>query len=886
MRLLKSRLVASTVMAAGALALAPALAHAAATQLEEVVVTAQKTTQNVQNVPIAITAVTARELDQKGITDVAKLTDIAPNVTLDAGTPFSGSDTVLSAYIRGIGQDDFAFNLDPGVGVYVDGVYLARSVGANTDMLDVDRVEVLKGPQGSLFGRNTIGGAISIVTRDPSDQFKFNSEITTGQFSRLDVKATTDIPINDKILTSFTFSEERRNGWQNRIPFPGIKSGSGLIPDCDAAVPAGQVCPVAYEAATDFPAAGYGSSQRPGGDNKWSTRGKILLLPADNLRITLSGDYTYVDQPASPNTVLAINGNQPGNVLPGAFGAATLSPLYNACLLGAPIGVLCSQPRLNVSPVPTPVPALPAIGGVNVDGNPNNNLAPYGPWFETGNPDFTYETGNSFSRLKNMGVAATIDWKVSPEADLKLISGYRQLHWDTGEDLDGSPLTILATSFDMTQHQWSEELQLTGKAIDNRLDYVLGAYYFQEGGWLHDFVTFPDALLQIDGPNNLNTNAEALYAHADFKVTDLISIVAGARYTWEHKEFQGYQTDDNALSYKASGCYPASAPATIIGGPPGLTCAQLLGFPPGGPYSPYQYYPTGPFHQDFEKFDPTAGIELHPSQDLMVYGTFSQGFKTGSWTTRLSEPNPTYNSSLYFGPETATSEEIGIKSEWFDRRLRLNLAGFHTIYDNIQLNSQIGISPTIVNAGNARMWGGEAEAEALIGNGWSFTSSLGYTDAKYTKLNNVQDNGFDLTLTSCPERLPSTGPNSRYNNPTVQNGACALPKTPKLKIYYGPQYVADMGNRGELQFNVDWTYTSTLYNDIGNTAELKRPPLNNLNASVTYRPTGGHWEMSVGGTNLTNNRYVVSGQNQGGVAVIDAIYSDPTEWYATFRFRY
>src|SRR5215470_15601303 len=156
-----------------------------AQELEEVVVTATRRSENIQDVPIAVTAVTAQQLESKGINDVAKLSAIAPNVTLDAGTPFSGSDTVLAAYIRGIGQNDFAFNQDPGVGVYVDGVYLARSVGSNTSMLDVERVEILKGPQGTLFGRNTIGGAISIVTRDPKPDFMFRSEVTTGQYSRL-----------------------------------------------------------------------------------------------------------------------------------------------------------------------------------------------------------------------------------------------------------------------------------------------------------------------------------------------------------------------------------------------------------------------------------------------------------------------------------------------------------------------------------------------------------------------------------------------------------------------------------------------------------------------------------------------------------------------------
>jgi iron complex outermembrane receptor protein len=881
---LRIRLTASTILAGTALLLAPALALAADAPaqggLPEVVVTATKTTQNVQNVPVAVTAVTAQALQQKGINDVAKLSNIAPNVTLDAGTPFSGSDTVLSAYIRGIGQDDFAFNLDPGVGVYVDGVYLARSVGANTNMLDVDRVEILKGPQGTLFGRNTIGGAISIITRDPGHEFMVKGEVTTGQFSRADVKVTADLPISETLLTSITIDEERRNGWQHRIPFPGVKSGSGLIPDCDASVPAGQICPVVFDSTTQFPASGYASSQRPGGENKWSVRGKAVWMPSENFKATFAADYTFVDQPASPNTALRINGDTANNVLPGAFGAATLSPLYNACIVGAPIGFLCTEPRLNVSPVPTPVPPLPPLNAVNVDGNPTNNRIPWGPWFETNNPDVTYEGGNSFSRLKNEGGSLTLDWQAAPWAHLKLISAYRQLHWDSGMDLDGSPLSILEPSFDMTQHEWSEELQMTGQLMDNRLNYAVGAYYFQEGGWLHDYVIFPAAVLMIDGPNQLHTNAEAIYAHAEYKLTDLISIVAGGRYTWEHKEFQGYQTDDNGLAYKASGCYPPSA--FIFS--PVADCQAVLGFPVPG--APYQYYPLGPFHQNFTKFDPTAGLELHPTRDLMIYGTFSEGFKTGSWTTRLSSPHPTYDSELHFGPENAYSEEIGVKSEWFDHRLRLNLAGFHTIYKGIQLNSQIGISPTIVNAGNARIWGFEAEAEALLGGGFSWTASLGYTDAKYTFLNNVGDNGFSLTLTSCPERLPSTGPNSRYNNATIQNGACALPKTPKLKVYMGPQYVMDLMGHGALQWNLDWTYTSTLYNDIGNTAELRRPPTNILNASVTYREPKDRWEISVGGTNLTNERYVVSGQNQGGVATIDAVYSDPAEWYATFRFHF
>ena len=178
-KVLRARLLgrAASVAVLATCVLAP-VAHAQTGGIEEIIVTAQKRAENIQNVPIAITAFSGSDLQTKGITDLHQLSNMTPNVNLEAGSPFSGDRSVLSASIRGIGQDDFAFNLDPGVGIYLDGVYLARTIGANVDLLDVDRIEVLKGPQGTLFGRNTIGGAISIVTRTPGDQFFVEGEAT------------------------------------------------------------------------------------------------------------------------------------------------------------------------------------------------------------------------------------------------------------------------------------------------------------------------------------------------------------------------------------------------------------------------------------------------------------------------------------------------------------------------------------------------------------------------------------------------------------------------------------------------------------------------------------------------------------------------------------
>jgi iron complex outermembrane recepter protein len=840
--------------------------------LEEIVVTAQKRSEDVQQVPIAITAISAETLKEKGITSIDQLSNFAPNVNLDAGAPFSGSDTVLSAYIRGIGQDDFAFNLDPGVGVYVDGVYLARSVGANTTMLDVDRVEILKGPQGTLFGRNSIGGAISIVTRDPGHEFLAKGEVTGGSYNRLDTRLSFDIPFTDRILSTVSFSTEKRNGYQTRIPYvQGNVGGSAGIPDCTT-----PTCPYIVDSPQQFPAAGYSAASTQGGIDKWSARGKVVVLITDDLKLTLTGDYLNVDQPASANTVIGIN------ALPGG-----LSGISNLCLLGAaspvPVTVafkaLCTSTRGGLSPTPTTMPVSTPLYGLNADGNPYNNYLPYDSRFQTANIDQTYANGNNFSKLKNFGMSNVLDWSIGNGMNLKWIQAYRALHWDAGMDLDGSPETVLATSFDMIQHQTSEELQLNGTAVDSRLNYAVGAYYFEEAGHLHDFVTFPMGILQIDGPNDLATSAEALYAHLNFKLTDHWSLTAGGRETREHKTFQGYQTDDNGLAYKISGCVNPLAPNNL-GAPATLTCQQVIGFPVVG--SPYTYYPTGPFHQDYSNFSPTVGVDFHINQDMMLYASFSKGYKTGSWTTRLSNPHPTYDSSLHFNPEFAKTYELGFKSELFEHRVRMNLAAFETKYQNIQLNSQQGISPTIINAGNATIYGAEAEIQALLGAGFSVNAGLGYTRAYYTFMNNVGDNGYNLTLGSCPERDPAAG---APGTAQVQNGACELPKTPKFKSSLGPQYVANLPNSAALQFNVDWTYITHEFNDIGNTWQLERPDMNLINAVITYKEPNRVWEFAVGGTNLTDKRYVVSGQNQGGVAVIDASYNPPRQWYATFRFN-
>src|SRR2546430_10756815 len=176
-------------------------AQAVAQEIQEVVVTAERREEKLQDVPIAVSAFTSEALQSRALADIHALSNLTPSVNLDSGAPFSGDRSVLSASIRGIGQDDFAFNLNPGAGVYLDGVYLARTIGANQNLLDVDRVEVLKGPQGTLFGANTIGGAIRIVSHTPGSKPHFVAEADTGRFNRRDFAFTADMPISSTLLS-------------------------------------------------------------------------------------------------------------------------------------------------------------------------------------------------------------------------------------------------------------------------------------------------------------------------------------------------------------------------------------------------------------------------------------------------------------------------------------------------------------------------------------------------------------------------------------------------------------------------------------------------------------------------------------------------------------
>ena len=190
--------------------------YSAMSAMEEITVTARKRKENLQNAPISISAFTGEGLAYRGVTKIDGLANFTPNLVFQSNPGDGGSSASAAIYIRGIGQSDFVPTVEPGVGLYVDGVYIARSVGSILDLVDVQRIEVLRGPQGTLFGRNTIGGAISVTTKKPDDILAGKAEITGGSANRIDAKASVNVPITDKVFTRLSAGTFNRDGYVTR----------------------------------------------------------------------------------------------------------------------------------------------------------------------------------------------------------------------------------------------------------------------------------------------------------------------------------------------------------------------------------------------------------------------------------------------------------------------------------------------------------------------------------------------------------------------------------------------------------------------------------------------------------------------------------------------
>ena len=760
--------------------------------LQEVLVSARRRTENLQTVPIAVSAFNASSLENRGITDTAAAANFTPNVTFDTTSLFSGATSTFQGFIRGIGQTDFAINTDPGVGVYVDGVYLARTVGSVIDLLDVESVEVLKGPQGTLFGRNTIAGAVNVTTRRPANEFGYQASLKIGSDDQLYTQGIVDLPLaDDKLLASIAFATRSRDGYQERIAFD------------DPRVPNIPSIANSFTTNTD-------NNGEPGAEDNQTLRAKLLWLASDELELMASADYAHIRDAAPPGTLLTTTLDPVGS----------LSGLYNGCVLGLAPQFICAASPLGIY---------------------GRDIPLYTDQFVTGDKDKSYATGASFSNIDSGGLSMTANWQLVPDVALKSISAFRKIDASFGRDIDGSPLDIDQTTFAWHVKQYSQEFQLNGALFAKRLDYTVGAYYFHEHAIETAAVPIAQALLKIVGDNDQTTRSIALFGETNYKLTDALGLVVGARWTKDKKEIQ---IDQRNLT----------------------TFFDAVGYPPAAFPRPSDHTymgPAHPFNYDNSNVTVRTGLNYTFSPDVFAYAMFSQGYKSGGFTTRLSDPfnpeNPLGDlKDIAFEPEKANNIEIGLKSELLERRLRLNLAAFKNDYTDIQVIVMRGVTPSNENAAEAEIKGAEVEGEALLLNGdLLLGASAGYTDAKYTRLSP----GTLLTLNS------------------------KLPNTPDFTSSLTANYTIRFTSGASLDLNGNYSYRAKAFKDAENSPTIAQDAYGLLGAFIRFTPAGGRWDLTVGGANLTDERYLIGGFNTAAVGFAEGVYSRPREVYLRVRIQ-
>ncbi len=734
--------------------------------LQEVVVTARKVQENLERVPISITAFNSAKLQSLGAQSIADIAKFTPNLGIDSTAAVSGSTIASTIFIRGVGQTDFTLNSDPAVGVYLDGVYLARSVGSLLDLVDTQSVQVLRGPQGTLFGMNTIGGAIVVTSTPPSPEASGHVEVEGGNFARHNVKLDLNAPISDTLLTSLAVASLNEDGYQQRILEPGS-------PDL-------------------------------GDEDRVVARGRVLWKPVDNFSADAIVDYSRGREQSVPQSVVQIvpNTGDPfidaaAGVIPGT--TATIRPQFAGEFTGEDL----------------------------LDGK-----------FITNNPDITYYAGPSRSDFDILGESLTLTYQFGAN-ELKNISSYRKLDTNFARDSMSSPFLVADTYDAYLDKQWSDELRLTHHALDSRLTYVAGLFFFRETGTDSNLVATSIGGLESGG--SVNNYSVAAYSQATLKITSKLSATAGLRYTDVKKGFEpGYDGGNQQFVSNSNGL--------------------ALGLPPVLPLIRPGNYATTANHVDY-----TGALQYQWTRGLMSYVSYTTGFEAGGFSQRIG-PGGSGIPAPSFQPETLGTVEMGLKWVGLDDHLRINGDVFHTNYSDIQIEPLFEDSgPITANAGDGKVDGSEIEVAFLPTRHWEFDAGIGLLDTRYTSLSEEAET-LDLRL----DGLPALTLDSRFA------------KSPRRSVNGTATHNWDLPGNSLLSLSVNASYTSLMYNDVLNSPALDRPGMTLWGAALTFKSADGNWLVSAHGVNLSNKQYIISGNSEvyiGDFGYTQATYARPREWW-------
>ena len=475
--------------------------------LDEIVVTAEFQEKNLQKTPISITAVTGETLELQNITSVQDLGLIIPNSAIRPQSNMWGPNAYIG--IRGVDQNDFIPAFEPGVVVYIDDIFNETVVGSTLELVDLERVEVLRGPQGTLFGKNSIGGAIRLISKTPRGDNTGHLQVTYGTDDRLDFSGSYDFSlIEDRLFARISGSSKRIDGYMDRLDFTCQMNANGT--------PA---------LAGTFPTTlrHYDLSQgnckigEKGGSQSDAAKLMLRWLPTDRLEINAGVDYTEIVSDLQAETL--VRGRGPD------YASSTAPTQYVDDLYQATYGISI-------------------IGNQYVTGNPFTVFESFeDPIYQIRWPDkINQEYTNIFAR---------VDYDITDDVHAKFIFGYRE-YQQVFPTVNGTPFSFNAYLIDMRHDQTSYELRLNGMLFDERLDWTAGAYYYEtfthylgyvtlgsDGVWadksgIGAFIGLP---FGFDNNDKFDNESVSAFVHGIFAITDKLSLTAGGRYTDEDKTF-------------------------------------------------------------------------------------------------------------------------------------------------------------------------------------------------------------------------------------------------------------------------------------------------------------------------------------------------------------
>lgn len=789
---------------------APAFAQTAtqssADKLDDIVVTARRTEENLQSTPVAVTAIGAEALERAQVSDVTDLQRTTPSLSIATGAPSASGFAFVA--MRGQGNLQALVSNDPAVAIYVDGVYIPRPSQGLTDLLDLQRVEVLRGPQGTLFGRNTIGGAVNIITADPSSTYSGMVKVEAGSYDQFGASFVVNGPITDHLSARLVASTKDRSGYGNAIAL-----GRDI-----------------WDQSSDF------------------VRGK-LKYDSDRVQLVLSGDYNKIKDNGQFTSLHAYAPELFGPT--GSFGPFGLAPTLNNALHTR--GFYDSYATGFLNPTSNPnLATLPAEVRAMYQMPLGNRLEAYG-----------------------FGLNATIDLG---NVTIKSITGYRFSDTDGVVDTDGTPAPILTTWAGYSSDQWSQELQISG-GFGEKFTYIAGAYYsYEKGqefsrsqnfGFLpYNAATRPYAGLAGQNLADVENTSAGLFGQGYYQLTDKLRLAGGLRWTWDTR-------DTKLHNYTVWGL-----PSTCNVAKPDVVgvCTQ-----------------TQEAKFDYPAW--TLGIDWQITDDVFAYVQTRRASKSGGWNTRAG-------GLPAFEPETVKDLEGGFKATWLDRRLRTNIAIFHSWQSDVQRNAA-ALTPAgastqfIVNAGKARVYGIELEGAYRPWSGLELTGNLSLMDGKYDKNSFIEQQTVPGVIAGC-----TLAPGGTSSICAVNRSGEELPQLPKVQYNLGATQTLPT-SFGRVTLHVDYAYLGEqFYNPVTPAAQQPQATKDIYAAANSITRTPGYGlvnarfaiqfdeqdiEFAIYGKNLTGKEYNVrqfADVYAAGLGFATDFIGEPTTYGASLTKRF